>query len=311
MKTNSANWPVSIIIPTYNGLELLKKNLPKVIRAVGEAEIIVVDDASSDGTKIDLGKLFPQIKLITLKRNSRFAAAVNRGVKESSGQIVVLLNNDVVPKINFLEPLLKPFKDDWVFAVGCQEKEGDNQDTESIQGRATGSWKRGLLLHQKGEVTQGGSTLWVFGGSGAFRKSMWQQIGGMDELMSPAYEEDRDLGYRAWKRGWKLLYEPKSVVYHRHESTNKQFLGRRMMEISSYQNQFLIVWKNITETKKIIQHLLWLPYHLSVTNYRSGGRLGEGFRQAMRKLPQILAKRKIEVTETVMSDDQILQQFAS
>src|SRR3989344_3918266 len=116
---------VSIVIPNYNGEEILAKNLPKVLDAVGDAEIIIVDDASTDASASIISNLKSQIsnlKLLQNEHNLGFSSTVNRGVKVVKGEVVVLLNTDVVPEKDFLKPLLRHFEDEKIFAVGCMDR---------------------------------------------------------------------------------------------------------------------------------------------------------------------------------------------
>jgi GT2 family glycosyltransferase len=109
---------ISIVIPNHNGEKLLAKNLPFVIEAVGDAEIIVVDDASDDNSVKTIQKRFPGIKIIRKKNNEGFASTVNTGVIQSAGELIVLLNTDVIPHKGFLTEALPHFKNKNVFAVG-------------------------------------------------------------------------------------------------------------------------------------------------------------------------------------------------
>lgn len=299
----------SIVIPNYNGSKLLQKHLPQVIEAsksVKNVEIIIVDDASTDDSITLLKNQFPQIKVIIHQKNMRFAAACNTGVKKALGDIIVLLNNDVAPKEDFLKPLLSHFSDKLVFAVGCQET-----DNKIISGRSGGAIRKGLYQHWRSKDQNGPDTLWVAGGSGAFRKSIWTKLGGMDVLYSPAYEEDRDLCYRALKRGYKVLFEPKSKVQHKHETTNISALGKRSMRVASYKNHFIFFWKNITSTPLTINHLLWLPYQLVINGFRTKGEVIQGFIHALNKLPNILSQRRVEKKLASVSDETIIKKFQS
>jgi len=113
---------LSIIIPNFNGKELLKENLPVLLEHAfaggNHPEIIVVDDGSSDGSAEFLRDNFPQIKVIPLPQNHGFAYACNAGVNEAKGEIIYLLNSDVKVCAGFLEPLLAHFDKDDIFAVG-------------------------------------------------------------------------------------------------------------------------------------------------------------------------------------------------
>jgi len=274
---------VSIIIPNYNGTELFKKYMPAVLKAAKGSEIIVVDDCSPDDSVAFLKKNFPSVKVIVHKVNKRFAGACNSGVAVAKGDIIILLNSDVEPTENFLEPLLKPFTNPKVFAVGCAEI-NPFEDKTKVNGRAGGAYKRGLIVHWRSENQKKTSTLWVSGGSGAFRKTVWNQIGGMDTLFTPAYEEDRDICYRAMKRGYTVQFCPESIVYHNHETTNIVALGVNKMKVASFKNHLLLVWKNM--------HVLWLPYHLVLTSIRSDWYFLRGFMQAVKQIPDVWKKRK-------------------
>ena len=292
---------ISIIIPNYNSKHLLEKNLPKIIREIEklrnyEIEIIIVDDDSTDGS-IEFINQFtssrvhelrnkkareftssrvnglknslinnslinnkPIIKLIRNRKNSGFSSSVNQGVREAEGELLVLLNTDVYPEKGFLEPILPHFKDAKVFSVGMLDKsiEGDNIVR---RGRGIGEWRRGMYVHRRGEVDKT-DTAWVSGGSGAFRTSIWKKLSGFDEIYNPFYWEDIDLSYRAVKKGYKILFEPKSVVIHEHgKGIIKLNYNEQQIKTISYRNQFLFIWKN-ANFLHLILHFLWLPYHL-------------------------------------------------
>ncbi len=242
----------SIIIPNWNGEKLLKKNLPAVFQSKAK-EVIVVDNGSKDGSvallKI-LQKQYSQLKVIFNQKNLGFAKAVNQGVKVAKGEIVVLLNNDVVPEADFLKPLVKDFQDKEVFAVSLNEPQWS---------WAKGKWVKGFIEHQVGPKTKKTHlSFWASGGSAAFRKSIWLKLGGLDEIFAPFYWEDIDLSYRAWKRGFKILWEPQSVVHHQHESTIGSKFSQRYVDLISQRNQLLFIWKNITNLKMRSIHKIFL-----------------------------------------------------
>lgn len=259
---------VSIVIPNFNGAQLLRRNLPRVISAanayLAETEIIVVDDGSTDTSVSEITKSKsqnPNLKVVSHGKNMGFASAVNTGVAIAAGEVVVLLNTDVIPEKDFLEPLLVNFADEKVFAVGCLDRSIEG-DSVIERGRGEAFWRRGLLIHRRGEVNKK-DTFWVSGGSGAFRKKIWDELGGMDQLYSPYYWEDIDLSYRARKAGYKVLFEPTSIVEHRHEdgSVKKNYTSLQTTKIA-YRNQFIFVWKNITDSKLVFSHFGWFFVHL-------------------------------------------------
>ena len=186
---------LSVVIPNYNGRDLLAANLKKVIAESKGAEIIVVDDASEDDSILFIQKNFPRIKLIAKEKNSGFSSSVNLAVRKACGDLIVLLNSDVYPKKNYLLPLLPYFDDKNVFAVGMLQESYENGRIV-FRGRGLGKFKRGFMTHRYGEIDKK-DTLWVSGGAGIFRKLIWDKLGGMRTIYDPFYWEDIDLSWRA------------------------------------------------------------------------------------------------------------------
>lgn len=266
---------LSIVIPNYNGEKILTKNLPHVLAAVkdykkGKVEIIIPNDPSTDKSKEVIAAFIKSIKEPhiagktidnTKKEESGFSKNVNRGVSLATGDILILFNSDVRPYKEFLEPLLAHFSDEKVFAVGCLDESMEEGQTVP-RGRAVGWWQRGFLQHKNADPVIGNS-LWASGGSSAFRKSIWDKLGGLDNLFNPFYWEDIDLCYRAWKSGYKIIFEPKSIVVHEHEegAIKTKFKPAHVQKIA-YRNQYFFIWKNITDGPLLLSHVLWMPYHL-------------------------------------------------
>jgi len=286
---------ISVVIPNYNGRRLLEKNLPAVIRACQNWrnegwEVIVVDDASTDDSVEFLKENYPQVKIVKHLENQRFAAACNSGVRTARGDIVVLLNNDVSPEVNFLEPLIKHFEDPKVFAVGCKER-GVIKGKVIYSGRSEAKFERGFLVHWRAADQNKKDTFWATGGSMAVDRKKWLEIGGMDILFKPAYWEDIDLSWRARKKGWKIIFEPNSIVNHHHETTNISVFGRQQMKIFAYKNQFLFVWKN-GDWRMLVSHVFWLPYHFFKALISKDWEFYKGFWLALKQLPEVIKLRK-------------------
>lgn len=286
---------LSIVIPNYNGEDLLKKNLHKVLDEIktyrrGKCEVIVIDDGSKDNSTRVLKEIKNKNRILDFYENEKnlgFSSTVNLGVKKSIGEIIILLNTDVFPEKNFLDALIPHFKDESVFAVGCMDKSIEN-DNIALRGRGIGEWKRGFLMHRRGEIDKT-DTFWVSGGSSAFRKSIWEKLGGLEELYNPFYWEDIDISYRAQKSGYKILFEPKSVVVHEHEkgTINNLYSSKKIKSIS-YRNEFIFIWLNITDLDLQFSHLIWLPYHLTKAILRLDMALVRGFIGALIYLPKII-----------------------
>lgn len=281
---------VSIIIPNRNGADLLQKNLPSVFVAARGAEVIVVDDASTDDSLELLKNTFPSVHVVRKVRHAGYASTVNAGVREAVGDVVVLLNSDVRAETDFLKPLIKHFDDPSVFAVGCLEKSRE-KDNIVLRGRGEAKWEKGFFIHWRGEVDQA-TTAWVSGGSGAFGKSIWEKLGGMDTMYDPFYWEDIDLSYTAIKAGYRILFEPKSVVVHEHETgAIKQAYSDGFVNTIAYRNQFLFIWKNASDPKILLAHAVWTPMRLMQAVIRGDIRMIAGYLWALTKVPAVLVSR--------------------
>lgn len=302
---------ISIVIPNFNGENLLRTNLPKVIEAIknykDEKEIIVADDTSIDESR----KVVEEIKKenkdlkITFLSNSKnlgFSSNVNRAVKKTTGEILILLNTDVYPKDNFLTPLLSHFKNKNVFAVGCLERSIESDGNVVLRGRGEGSWKRGFLVHKKGEVNKE-STLWVSGGSGAFRREIWEKLNGFNNLYDPFYWEDIDLSYRALKSGYGILFEPESLVVHEHEKgAIKSRYSQSKIKSIVYRNQFIFVWENATDYFLRFSHFFWLPYYFVKALLSSDWAFFIGFSNALILLPKVITS-SLNLKKTFIKKD--------
>lgn len=307
---------ISIVIPNYNGKNLLEKNLPKVIDALknyknGFWEIIIVDDCSIDESVSFIENFKSQassLKLIINEKNMGFSSTVNKGVSAATGEIIILLNTDVYPQNDFLNPLLSHFKDLKVFAVGCMDKSIEGDKT-ILRGRGLGSWQRGFLVHKKGEVDKK-NTLWVSAGSGAFRKSIWDKLGGLNTLYNPFYYEDIDLSYRALKSGYKVVFAPESVVIHEHEkgSIKSQYSDTSIKRIA-YRNQFIFVWENATDLGLKCQHAVWLLPHFLKAIGRMDKQFILGFFDALILLPKVIKSSLSYHRFFVKKDSQVISEL--
>ena len=312
---------ISIVIPNYNGEKILQKNLPHVVDAVkdykkGTVEIIIPNDPSTDKSADVIADFIKSLKhkhIVgktvnnTKKSDSGFSKNVNRGVSMANGDILILFNSDVRPHKDFLEPLLSHFSDEKVFAVGCMDESIEEGETV-LRGRATAYWARGFLHHQAADVTKHDS-FWASGGSSAFRKSLWDKLGGLDILFNPFYWEDIDLSYRALKSGYKIVFEPKSVVVHEHEegAIKTKFKPDHVQKIV-YRNQYFFIWKNITDRSLLIAHVLWMPYHLLKALQRRDMVFIRGFMLALGQMASVKHSRFKAKKLFIKSDKQVIRE---
>ena len=252
----------SVVIPNWNGRDLLEKYLPPLIRAMQghpDNEIIVVDNGSADGSAEFVRERFPEVRLLELPENLGFGGGSNAGFRAAKNDIVVLLNSDMRVAEDFLEPLLEGFADPQVFAVSCQIFFSDPGKRREETGLTQGRWAHGMLRvrHREDEaVDRLFPCFYGGGGSCAFDRRKFLELGGFDKLLHPFYLEDTDLGYQAWKRGWKVLYQPASRVWHEHRGTIGKTFDRSYIDNVIRRNFVLFAWKNIHEPARLAGHFL-------------------------------------------------------
>lgn len=302
---------VSIVIPNYNGKELLGKNLPSVLEAAkiyGKTkEIIVVDDCSSDGSASFLKENFPEVTVVEFFENRGFASAINEGVKKSNGDVVVLLNSDVQVENTFLGPLVKHFVDKRVFSVTPKVFQPSNNliDEGLTSFRLEDGYFR-ICIGTFGvqSIKQVCTVAYAGGGFSAFDREKFLELKGFDDLYHPFYWEDVDICYRAWKKGWFALYEPDSLIYHQSHGTVKKRYSEYFLTCISLRNMFLFTWKNITDGEILIAHIEAINKTLKESRNTV---LKDAIYEASKKIIEALKKRKEHHTNSVWMDKEIIR----
>jgi glycosyltransferase involved in cell wall biosynthesis len=170
---------------------------------------------------------------------------------------------------DFLAPLLEGFRDPLVFAVSCQIFFSDPARTREETGLTQGWWQDGGLKVRHRidpEIDDLFPCFYGGGGSCAFDRGKFLELGGFDALLAPFYLEDTDLGYMAWKRGWKVLYQPRAVVYHEHRGTIGKRFNESQIQAVLKKNYLLFAWKNIHDGPRLAGHFFfaWAGAVLSV-----------------------------------------------
>jgi GT2 family glycosyltransferase/glycosyltransferase involved in cell wall biosynthesis len=290
----------SVVIPNWNGRDLLEQYLPSVEAALAghpDNEIIVVDNGSSDGSADFVRRAFPQARVLALDRNYGFGGGSNAGFRAAKNDVVVLLNSDMRVALDFLAPLLEGFGDDRVFAVSCQIFFRDPNKPREETGLTEGWWQDGgLKVGHRIDAALSDVFPCFYGGGGscAFDRRKFLELGGFDDLLAPFYLEDTDLGYMAWKRGWKVLYQPRSIVYHEHRGTIGKRFSEAQIQAVLKKNYLLFCWKNIHEWRRLAAHFFFSfgGALLSVATRDVPGRANlDGWWRALRQLPGVIASR--------------------
>ncbi|MFC1631394.1 glycosyltransferase family 2 protein [Candidatus Omnitrophota bacterium] len=232
MRESSSNLPsVSVVIPNYNGARTIGDCLSSVLALdYTNFEIVLVDDASTDESLAIVRSSFPDIKIIENSKNLGFVRAVNRGIRVSGGEIVVLLNMDTVVRGDWLKQLVKGLISDREIAiVGSKILDADQRTIQHAGGMLNNN---AVAVHLgRGEADSGQYDClrevdYVCGASIGFRRKLLREIGYLDEGFSPLYYEDTDLAFRAKRRGYRVVYVPESVLSH-HENYSTNGLNAR------------------------------------------------------------------------------------
>lgn len=295
---------ISIVIPVYKKTELFLKNLKHNLSFMNACEIIVVNDDPQKSIKEHLVNL--PIILIENKKNLGFGGTVNVGVKKTSSKLVMLLNSDVLLDNDSFKTAFQHFKKiKDLFAVSFAQKEKDG----SIVGKNIVFWKNGFIQHRSALNRNLGINAWAEGGACIFDKEKFNQLGGFDEIYSPFYWEDIDLSYRAWKSGYEVLFDPKIVVEHFHESTISSYFTPKMIKTVAYRNQLLFMWKTVTDRRLFWKYLLLLQPNLLIMLFKGDMQFIKGYFLALQKLPQIFKRRKLQKKSFKYSDQDILDKF--
>lgn len=255
---------ITVIIPNYNGIKYLKECLTSLFMQDDDTpqyEVLIVDNASADGSIEQAENLFPQVRVIRLQENTGFCHAVNVGIQASKAPYVLLLNNDTKVKTGFIKSLYNAIeRDEKIFSVSAKMLMWDRPDLVDGAGDqynvlgwayARGKGKPASQYTQSKEVFS------ACGGAVLYRRSILDKIGLFDELHF-AYLEDLDLGYRARIHGYRNVYEPKAQVLHYGSASTGSRYNEFKTKLSSANNVY-VVYKNMP-----ILQLLWnVPFLLA------------------------------------------------
>ncbi len=259
----------SVIILNWNGTKLLRRYLPSVVANTPEAEIVLVDNGSSDNS-IDVTRTeFPTVRILPLKRNYGFAEGYNKAIAQVDSEYVVLLNSDVEVTEGWLTPLLA-YMEAHPEVAAVQPKIRAWRDKERFEhaGAAGGyldklgyPYCRGRVLSKTetdhGQYDTVADILWASGACMLIRREVYLKEGGLDARFF-AHMEEIDLCWRLNCRGYKIACVPDSVVYHlgggmlNYENPKKTYLN--------FRNNLLMIYKNLPSYRLVGAVRLMLDY---------------------------------------------------
>jgi GT2 family glycosyltransferase len=301
---------LSVVVTNWNGRALLEKFLPSVVDAARAfeaacrqpAEILVVDDASTDDSGQWLRVHWPEVRFETSPLQQGFAPTANRGVRAARFSLVYLVNNDVALSASALPPLAEQFRDPHVFAAT-----GNAYDfaTGVLRGAGQrGRWRRGFLgVHSRFFVPLPAAqmkpliTLYATGGSSLFDRDKFLALGGFEEMLAPYGWEDVELSLRAWKQGFEVRYEPRSAIWHQFSSTIGARVSRRRATAVYDRNRLLTHWLHLDTPGQKASHALGLAVKLLTSPFLGRMESWQAFAQAL-ALRNKVQMRRAELRKT-------------
>lgn len=291
---------VSVVIPSLNGADLLEPCLASLAAQTRPPlEVIVVDNASGDGSAEVTGRFAPAARMLRQERNLGFAEACNRGIREARGEWVAVLNNDTEAAPDWIERCLEAAaRRPGIAFVACRILESGRRDRIYSAGEC---FLRGGIGYRRGQEQEdhsdyrGEGCVFAAGGCASlYRRDVLERAGGFDPEYF-AYLEDVDLGLRlraADEKGW---YAGSAVVYHRGGATSGGEFSPLAVRLRTRNALLLlgkclpaaILWRSAPMI--LLTQAAWLARVLA------HGRLGSylhGLAQAARRAPAIAAARR-------------------
>jgi GT2 family glycosyltransferase len=255
----------AILVLNWNGIAHLQVLIPSLRIAVarhgGRVPIVVVDNRSTTGDVEWLRAECPDVEIVVAERND-YLFSLNPIVAARTEDVVVILNNDMRVDADFLAPLVDHFADPTLFGATARVLDWDGA-------RATTGQRRMRIRHcwyyqwWDLDVARPVYTLDAGGGCAAFRRTFFTALGGFDPLYRPAYFEDVDLSYRAWMRGWRTVFEPRSIIYHREGATLRDGTREARFRTLLARNQALFTLKNVGEWGFLAGYLALMPWRIA------------------------------------------------
>jgi len=310
---------ISIVIPTWKGQRLLQSYLPSVIAAAdfyrssvgANTEIIVVEDAGGDSTMGWLQSNYGnEVRAVEHRHNLGFCAACQTGFLQSQYPLVLLLNNDVRLEVNCIAPMVEHFKDPDTFAV--TGKMFNQKGDIFCNGGKIAQFRRGMwssyLNYDVADGAQNDCSLLSFAAIAAFsvyNRDKFLAIGGFDPLT--AMFEDIEISYRAWKHGWLVKYEPRSIAYHDASQTMRRRYRRRSLEMLARRSRIVMHWLLLHDRCMFGSHVASMAGQLMVSWLWFDWPLYWAVITGLRNIKAISRKRRENRQVAVRSDRELRQ----
>jgi GT2 family glycosyltransferase len=242
-------WPtITVVVVNYNGRDYLEPCLRSVLDQdypEGRLEVILIDNASRDGSAAHVRERFPEVQVVVNDRNVGFSPAVNQAARLGEGDILALINNDAIAAEDWLRELVRPLTvHEHVKCTGGLVLDAAGEKVDFAGGELS-FYGHGFAAHREEAPPRDLRTapsIFVTGASLATPRAFFLEIGGFDDDYF-AFFEDVDYGWRVWTLGYETWFVPASVLYHRHHGTIERFgypRERYMLE----RNALATIFKN-------------------------------------------------------------------
>lgn len=237
---------VSVVIPNYNGRHLLQAYLPTTIAVILAAgvpyEIIIVDDCSTDDSVEFIKAAYPQLTLIASAHNKGFSHACNLGINAAQHELIFLLNSDVKLIPGYFDAQWKYFEDADTFGVMGRiiDMEGDGIQDAARMPRVKGLKLKTAYFYYSDNTNDRLYTTYLSGANALMDAKKLRDIGCLNEIFSPFYCEDLELGIRAWRLNLKCYYEHQSVCRHQLSASTKNYKTANWVKTVYFRNRFFV-----------------------------------------------------------------------
>jgi GT2 family glycosyltransferase len=261
--------------------------------------VVVVDNRSTEPDVAFVRREFPEMEVVVAERND-YLFSLNPIVASRPEEVVVVLNNDMRVEPDFLLPLLEHFRDPSVFGVSAKVYDWDGREETTGQRLID---LRHFWLYKHWVRGREGPCYTIEGGGGctAYRRRMFAELGGFDPLFRPGYYEDFDLAYRGWTRGWRTVYEPRSVIYHRVGATLQQSAREEAFRAHLARNHALFTAKSVGGWSFLAGFLALLPVRI-MRSWAAGDRANAvGLLRAIPHLPRAIGARLGAIGRSALS----------
>ena len=252
---------VTVVIPNYNGIKYMEACLNSIYKGSMIPEVIVIDNASTDGSAELVAEKYPACQLIRFDENTGFCVAVNEGIRRARTEYVLLLNNDTEVDKDFVQNLYTAIKKrPKAFSVGAKMLALHQPDLIDDAGDLYCALGWAFALGKGKNKTHYAQPAEVFAacaGAAIYRKAIFEEIGCFDENHF-AYLEDIDIAYRARIHGYRNYYEPAAIVYHAGSAVSGSRHNHFKVNLSA-RNSIYLIYKNMP----ILQILINLPFLLA------------------------------------------------